>query len=171
MTQRWLVLLILFGAVLYVWHLHVETQTETALKGRAAPDFMVEDEKGNKARLSSLAGKVVLLHFWASWCPPCREEFPSLDRLQKDFAEKPFILLAVSMDEKKEDVIAFRKRVPFDFPVYFDPAGDLAGSYGVFVLPETFLIDKGGIVQTIAVGPQGWQKEKWVEKIEELVSR
>ena len=133
-----------------------ETQTEstTLVKaGDTAPDFTVELFDGSQVTLSSLRGKVVLLNFWATWCPPCRQE---LTRVQKEiidhFAGKPFVFLPVSRGEKREAVEAFREKTGYTFPMGLDSARTVYDRYATDYIPRNFLIDKQGKVILATVG-------------------
>ena len=131
-----------------------------ALINKKAPEFTVTDEKGKKVHLSDFKGQAIMLHFWASWCPPCRSEFPYLNALYKDIKSKDIVLLAVSLDEGgKDDVAKFKKNVSFDFPIYYNPSQDVADLYGTYGLPETFLINKEGTIVKKFIGPQNWGSE------------
>ncbi len=141
-----------------------------ALINKAAPDFTVTDEKGRKVRLSDLKGKTVMVHFWATWCPPCRMEFPYLSALHTKMKGKNFELLAISMDDDgKSAVSAFRKQVSFDFPIYFNHSQDIADQYGTYGLPETFLINKEGVIVKKFVGPQNWNSPLMQQQIDGLM--
>lgn len=175
MKNRVLFLSVLLALTIFYWfsiqdhsHPHNAVIGQPA-SGEPAPDFTVKDEQGREVRLSDLKGKVVLVHFWATWCPPCVSEFPLLNELYGKLKNSDFVLLAVSMDEKgKKAIDAFRKKISFDFPVYLNPDQTIADLYGSYGLPESFLIDKQGVIVRKIVGPQEWNKPSWEKKIREL---
>jgi len=128
-----------------------------ALKGNSAPDFTLKDLSGKDVKLSSLRGKVVVLNFWATWCPPCREEIPSMMRLNQAMAGKPFQMLAVSQDEGgKEAVEAYFQKSGANLPVLLDAGKAVGKRYGLTGVPETFVIDTKGVILEKVVGAMDW---------------
>ena len=118
-----------------------DTESTTLVKaGDKAPDFTVEMFDGTKTSLAELKGKVVLLNFWATWCPPCRQE---LTRVQKDiidrFAGRNFVFLPISRGEKREDVAAFREKTGYTFPMGLDPSQAIYDRYASNYIPRNFL--------------------------------
>lgn len=141
-----------------------------SVQNKPAPDITVKALNGSDVKLSDLKGKVVLLNFWATWCPPCREEIPSMMRLNKQMAGKPFQMLAVSIDEGgKADVESFFKSNKFSLPAYADQDRKAAAAYGVTGVPETYLIDTKGIVVKKVIGPLKWDDTEVVSFITELM--
>ncbi|MBI1921761.1 MAG: TlpA family protein disulfide reductase [Geobacter sp.] len=127
------------------------------VEGAMAPDLNVPDLSGKEVRLSDLRGKVVLLNFWASWCPPCREEMPSMEKLNKAMAGKPFQMLAVSIDEKgKNAVEAYSAKSGIKLPFYLDTEGKWSKLYGTTGVPETFIIAKNGVILKKIIGGLDW---------------
>ena len=150
-----------------------ETQTEstTLVKaGDTAPDFTVELFDGSQVTLSSLRGKVVLLNFWATWCPPCRQE---LTRVQEDiidrFAGKPFVFLPVSRGEKRETVASFREKTGYTFPMGLDSARTVYDRYASNYIPRNFLIDKEGKVVLATVGYDDGEFDDLIRTIEKTL--
>src|SRR5262249_21192180 len=108
-----------------------------------APDFAVPDLDGQAVRLSNYRGKVVLLNLWATWCPPCREEMPSMERLFRQLRDRGFVLLAVSQDEAgRAAVDPFVRDMGLTFPVLVDPQHQVGDRYQVWGYPESFIIDR-----------------------------
>jgi len=142
-----------------------------ASQTKAAADITVTALNGSRQKLSDLKGKVVMLNFWATWCPPCREEIPSLMNLNKMMEGKPFQMLAVSIDEGgKADVEKFFSRSGFSLPAYTDQDRKAAAIYGVTGVPETFLIDtKGNIVKKV-IGPLKWDDAEVVAYITKMMN-
>lgn len=102
---------------------------------------------GLKGVLPDTAGKVVLVDFWASWCGPCKRSFPAMDALYRQFKDRGFVLLAISVDEKEKDMEQFLKDHPVSFPILHDARQKLAESAGIEAMPTSFLLDgKGKIV-------------------------
>jgi len=168
MRNRLFLILIIFGTVLYGFYLQKGYEERHRLVGKMAPDFSVKNESGKTISLSDLKGRVVLVHFWATWCVPCLYEIPSLNDLQKSLDHTKFALVAISMDEKREDVVSFRKKVQFDFPVFFDSTLDVVDAYGTFRLPESFLVNKEGLIVKKWIGPQEWESPGYAKLIQEL---
>jgi thiol-disulfide isomerase/thioredoxin len=138
-------------------------------EGASAPDFNLESISGNKVRMSEMRGKVVLLNFWASWCSPCREEIPSLISLNAALTGKNFQLLAVAIDEGGRDaVMQFFSRTRVSLPTLFDPGGLAGRRYGIRGVPETFVIDKHGIIRKKVVGPIDWTDPEMIGYINKL---
>jgi thiol-disulfide isomerase/thioredoxin len=128
-----------------------------ALGGNAAPDFTLKDLSGKEVKLSSLRGKVVLLNFWATWCPPCREEIPSMMRLNKAMEGKQFQMLAVSEDAGgKEAVAGYFKDSGASLPALLDIDQAVGQRYGLTGVPETFVIGKNGAILKKVVGAMDW---------------
>ena len=121
----------------------------------AAADFAAPSLTPQPLRLSDFKGKVVFLNFWATWCPPCKEEMPSMERLHRRYKERGFTILAVSIDTGgSAPVAAFVKKFGLTFPIGLDPEFVVAKQYAIRGLPSTFLIDKTGNIAAAAVGPR-----------------
>lgn len=138
---------------------------------RLAPDFAVPDLQGQATRLSAYRGKVVLLNLWTTWCPPCREEMPSMERLWRQLRDRGFVLLAVSQDEGGRALVApFVEQLALTFPVLVDPEHQVGDRYGVWGYPESFLIDREGRIVERVIGPRDWMAPAQVEAIERLLA-
>ena len=139
-------------------------------EGAEAPDFTVEMIDGSKVALSELRGKFVLLNFWATWCPPCRQE---LTRVQTDiidrFAGKEFVFLPVSRGEKREAVEAFREKTGYAFPMGLDPARTVYDRYASNYIPRNFVIDRKGKVVLATVGYDEHEFEELIRTIEKTL--
>ncbi len=132
-------------------------EEKPALPGNSAPDFTLRNLAGQEVKLADLRGKVVLVNFWATWCPPCREEIPSMDRLNRAMAGKPFQMLAISIDEGgKEAVEAFFRKAGVTLPTLLDPGQKTGKRYGITGVPETFIVDKNGVILKKVVGALDW---------------
>jgi len=129
--------------------------TLTAIsKSVPAPDFTLEDMDGKKFSLKDYRGKVVLLNFWATWCPPCRREMPSMERLYEKFKGKNFVVLALNQMEDVDQVFTYtgELQVTPAFPILFDKDSNVSRAYSVLGLPTTYLIDKEGNIRFRAIG-------------------
>jgi peroxiredoxin len=123
---------------------------------KQASDFTVSLLGGETLKLAGQRGKPVLVNFWATWCAPCREEMPAMERLYLKHRERGFVLLAVSVDSDAALVKPFLERYKLTFPVALDARMDLANAYGVRALPASFLIDRNGYLTALALGPRAW---------------
>lgn len=146
-------------------------QISKAVEGAAAPDFTVKDLNGKDVKLSTLKGTVVLVNFWATWCPPCKEEIPSMIKLNKAMTGKSFRMLAISLDEGgKGDVDKFFKGNN-DLPTCLDPDGKVSQLYGTTGVPETFIVDKQGVIQKKIVGGMDWSAPDVISYLDELTKK
>lgn len=136
-----------------------------------APEISVVSlADGSATKLSALKGKVVLLNFWATWCPPCREEMPSMVKLNNAMNGKPFQMVAVSIDEGgKQDVESYLKESGHKLPVYLDPDGNASKQYGITGVPETFVIDKQGVIVKKVIGGLAWDSPEVASFLEGLM--
>ncbi len=137
--------------------------------GDAAPDFQLEDMQGKKVSLSALRGKVILVNFWATWCPPCRAEMPSMDKLNAAMADEDFVMLAINVEANGRAAVAeFLKKAPHKFPVLIDEQGIVQELYGVYKFPESFVIRKDGIIDDKVIGAIDWAHPEKVAYFMEL---
>jgi peroxiredoxin len=129
------------------------------LVGKKAPDFVLKDMNERPVSLSSLKGSVVLINFWATWCPPCRGEMPSLNKLYKEYGNKGLVVVAVSTDRSASSVRDFLGKHPVDFSVLMDSDSKVSRQFKVFSLPTTFLLDKNGTVLQRYLGEEEWDSD------------
>jgi len=123
---------------------------------KVVEDFTVKTPGGGKFRLSEHRGQVVFINFWATWCPPCRQEMPALERLFQRTRKDGLVMLAVSVDADSKVVMPFLTEHRFTFAVGLDPQMRLADAYGVRALPASFIIDREGRLAALALGPRQW---------------
>jgi peroxiredoxin len=114
--------------------------------GKPAPDFVVQDAE-RKVTLSQFKGQVVVLNFWASWCPPCIAETPSLVRMQQKLKDKGVVVVAISADEDEGAYHRFINKYAMDFVTVRDPSTKIQRMYGTIQLPETYIIDRDGVLR------------------------
>jgi thiol-disulfide isomerase/thioredoxin len=133
-------------------------------------DFSLPDLTDKPHSLPDYRGKVVLVNFWASWCPPCIYEMPELTRLKTHLADKPFEILAINVGEKKYKVRKFTKVINFDLPVLLDTANETFNDWGVKTLPTSFLVDASGQIRYQVRGNPGWENETTLSLIETLIN-
>jgi cytochrome c biogenesis protein CcmG/thiol:disulfide interchange protein DsbE len=132
--------------------------------GTAAIDFNCQDLKGQTWSLDKVRGKVVLLRFWADWCPYCRYEMPVIDKYYRKLNKEGFLVLAVNVKQSPEVALAFTAQLDITFPVPLDPDGKMAKRYGVYAIPTNFLIDRQGVIREILIG-EVFKEEKFLENL------
>jgi peroxiredoxin len=125
-------------------------------RSRAAEDFTLPALGGGTFRLSEQRGKIVLVNFWATWCPPCLEEMPAMERLWRKYKDAGFVLVAVSVDTDPQKVTPFVREHTLTFPIAFDTTMAVAEKYGVRALPSSFILGRGGELAALALGPRHW---------------
>ena len=119
--------------------------------------------------LAALRGKVVYVDFWASWCAPCRKSFPWMNGLQKRHAAEGLQIVAINLDEKREDAAAFLAQVPATFTIVYDPAGATAKAYRIKGMPSSFLIDREGKVISMHTGFNNGSREQLERAVEQAL--
>ena len=138
--------------------------------GFKVPNFTFPDINGKEVSLSSQRGKVVLVNVWATWCPPCRREMPSMQRLYEKFKGKNFEILAVSIDsEGREAVEPFMRKMNLTFPALLDSGETIRSLYGITGVPESFIIDQQGILVEKIIGPINWATPEVFQFIQDLI--
>lgn len=161
MKTLWVLLIIAGIAVIAMSVFHFSSRLS---KGDVAPDFTLETLDGAKVSLSEFKGKKVLIHFWASWCGVCAQEFPSLKRFARSVDPDDLVILAISLDAKKTDVQKiFNGNVP-PFRVLLDSQGEAADLYSSYSVPESFLVDPTGVVMWRKDGPIDWDEDSYLKK-------
>lgn len=120
--------------------------------GTQAPDFSLQDLNGHTWSLADCRGRVVLVRFWADWCPYCRFEMPVIDKYYRRLSSQGFLVLAVNVKQSAQVAEVFAVQMNMSMPVLLDSRGDLAGQYGVHAIPTNFLIDRQGIIREILIG-------------------
>ena len=133
------------------------TTTRPIQLGLEAPNFTFPDLNGQRVTLFDHRGKVVLVNIWATWCPPCRQEMPSMQRLYEKFRGKNLEILAISIDSNgREAADPFMRKIDLTFPVLLDPKETIKPLYGITGVPESFIVDKEGILVKKIIGPIDW---------------
>jgi peroxiredoxin len=125
-------------------------------RSKLADDFAVALVRGETFRLREQRGKPVMINFWATWCAPCREEMPAMERLHRRYKEQGFVMLAVSVDSDPALVTPFLERLKLTFPVAIDAKMELANTYRVRALPSSFIVDRERYLAAVALGPRAW---------------
>ncbi len=147
-----------------------QTMTPVA-KRPAAKDYALEDMDGKTQRLSEQRGKVVLVNFWATWCPPCRKELPSMQRLWEKLKDEPFALHAIDTGETAEEILPFifSTGTELTFPILLDRESKTPRQWPVIAIPTTFVVDKQGRIAYRSVGGREWDDPKLIEELRRLM--
>jgi peroxiredoxin len=137
--------------------------------GDKAPDFRIVTDAGREVSRSSFGGKLLVLNFWATWCPPCIQEMPSLDEFQRRLASDGVVVLGVSVDRSEKAYRVFLNRAKVSFLTARDPEAAISGEYGTFKYPETYVIGANGRILQKHIGPRTWTDEKILSDIRSLL--
>lgn len=162
--RRLLPIAILLGVVLSVG---CDRGSRPRRVGETAPDFTVQDSD-RRVTLSQFRGQVVLLNFWATWCPPCDEELPSLINLQEHARAKGVVVLGISIDVDGDAYHRFLKERDVNFVTVRDPEQKISAIYGTHGWPETYIIDRQGVLRRKVVGPIDWTAPEIAEFLNKL---
>ncbi len=165
---------IIAGVVIFVLIILAKGGPKTAKiiqEGDQAPSFSLAGANGGQVSLSDYRGKVVMVHFWATWCPPCVEEMPLLEKLYKALSGPDFQLLTVNVDEGGADVVTgFMAKNGLTLPVLLDPRKSISKLYGTFKFPETYIIDRNGMVKYKVIGARDWTQPATVKALQDLIT-
>jgi thiol-disulfide isomerase/thioredoxin len=136
----------------------------------AARNFSVPTLDGANQTLSALKGKVVFLNFWATWCGPCRVEMPSMEILYQRFKDSDFVMLAVDIQENREEVSAFMRNMGLSFPVGLDLNGKASSLYNISAVPTSYIIDRDGYIVAAVRGSINWNRPEVFSAFEKLIA-
>jgi peroxiredoxin len=137
--------------------------------GDKAPEFSVRTETGRSITETDFGGKLLVLNFWATWCPPCIEEIPSLDQFAREFAPQGVVVLGVSIDKNESAYRRFLQQRKLNFQVARDEKADIPTQYGTFKWPETYVIDRSGTVVLKHIGPRNWMNPDIIREVKSLL--
>lgn len=177
--QRWVAtsLVILVIGVLWTFTSRVPTAAATGgapppspREGFSAPDFTLDLLEGGQVTLSDLRGKVVLVNFWATWCPPCRAEMPAIEKIYQSFKPLGLEVLAINVTNQDSETAAnvFARDLDLNFPIPLDRNGETAARYALRGLPSSYFIDREGVIRSVVVG--GPMNEALIQsKVEEIL--
>lgn len=141
-------------------------------KGESAPNFTLPDLDAKMVSMADYKGKVILLNIWATWCPPCVEEMPSMEKLHQELKDEDFEILAVSIDTSgAKTVLPFMKKHKLSFPALTDTKGAITSLYQTTGVPESFIIDKDGIIVEKVIGPRDWVAPGAIRYFRNLIQR
>lgn len=135
-----------------------------------APSFELPSLEGRKIKLADFRGKIIFINFWATWCIPCKTEMASMEKLYQRFKGTDFKMLAISVDKDISAIKPYLEKYNLTFPVLLDPENLVKKKYKTVGLPETYLVDKRGLILHKAIGPRDWFTKTIIEVFEQLVS-
>jgi peroxiredoxin len=147
----------------------ISTSAAAVTLAAVAPDFALRSSSGTNMRLSDQRGQVVMVNFWATWCGPCREELPLLNRLYEKYQAAGFTLLGVNVDSSTKEALGMAKRLGVQFPVLFDDRKEASRLYGLESMPWTALIDRNGKVRYVHAGYKPGYEKTYEAQVRELL--
>jgi cytochrome c biogenesis protein CcmG/thiol:disulfide interchange protein DsbE len=158
---------ILLAAVVFV--IIGSFRERVTIVGDTAPDFSIVTDTGHTVTRSNFGGKLLVLNFWATWCPPCVQEMPSLDSFQKQFASSGVVVLGISVDKSEKAYRDFLRRANVAFQTARDPSAKISSDYGTFKYPETYIINTSGKVVQKIIGPTNWTDADTIRYVKSLI--
>ncbi|HEY2844412.1 MAG TPA: TlpA disulfide reductase family protein [Bryobacteraceae bacterium] len=168
-TDRILIGLVVALGVTLAWVVSGTLDDGIVRIGDPAPDFKVVTDNGRTLTRANFGGKLLVLHFWATWCGGCVEEIPSLEVFQREYGPQGVVVLGVSVDANPKLYQRFMEQFKVSYATSRDPSWDIAASYGTFQLPESYIIDSSGKVVQKVIAAQNWQNPDFVQSIKKLL--
>lgn len=169
-TERALQALIVVCLGLLAWVVFDSFREKVVVAGDSAPSFAIRTDDGRTISPTNFGGKLLVLHFWATWCPPCVTEFPSLNAFQKQFAGDGVVVLGVSVDQNAKAYRDFLKRMHTSFSTARDPDARISSDYGTFQYPETYIINRDGKVVEKIISNTDWSDPERINVIRALLA-
>lgn len=151
------------------WVVGTNLQERVVDVGDKAPNFKITTDTGKSITRAEFGGKLLVLNFWATWCPPCVDEFPSLSAMAQEMKSKNIVVLGVSVDKNQQSYRQFLQRMSPGFETTMDAEASISADYGTFKYPETYVIDSEGKVRMKFVGPRDWSDPQIKQQIESLL--
>jgi cytochrome c biogenesis protein CcmG, thiol:disulfide interchange protein DsbE len=161
-------LVVALGAAL-VWVVSGTLPDGITRVGDKAPDFKLVTDDGRTLTRSDFGGKLLVLHFWATWCSGCVEEIPSLEAFNQQYAPQGVVVVGVSMDKNADTYRRFLHDFNVSFPTARDASWDISTSYGTFQLPETYIIDRSGKVVQKVIAAQNWSDPEFLQSLKKML--
>lgn len=160
-------IVLLAGAL--IWVVSGTLEQRVVEVGDTAPEFNVTTDHGKTITRENFGGKLLVVNFWASWCPPCIEETPSLDAFARAYAPEGVVVLGVSTDRNENLYRKFIERYNLGFETVRDPDSNIPASFGTFQLPETYIIDRSGKVVEKVISNQNWMDPEFLARVKKLL--
>jgi len=166
-----LLFIIVIGIMVAVFTIKPVQSPKTALVGSITHDFELLDPSGNKISLSDMKGSVVFINFWATWCASCIEEMPSIEHMFRNLSDKSsFKVVTILYKDDFSRALGFMKQNGYTFPVYLNPDESAAKIFGITGIPETFIVDKQGLLRNKVIGPAEWDSPRTLEIVQTLIN-
>jgi thiol-disulfide isomerase/thioredoxin len=146
------------------------TDVGAVSRGLVAPAFELPDLTGRKVRLADYKDHIVLINYWATWCQPCLDEMPSLEKLYQQFRSRRLVVLAINVNETREDLSSYIQQAGLTFPILLE-GQETAARYGTEKLPESYLLNERGVVIQKVIGARDWLDPEVVRYFDELLPR
>lgn len=156
-------------AIALVWVVSGVLEPKIVKAGDMAPDFRIVTDSGRTVTRADFGGKLLVLNFWASWCPPCVEETPSLNAFQQQMKPDGVVVLAVSIDANEKLYHEFIQRYKVGFSTARDPEANISASYGTFQIPESYIIDQTGHVREKIISNTNWMDPEFLAHVKSLL--
>jgi peroxiredoxin len=156
-------------AVLLIFAIYTPLHETLVQVGDNAPDFSIKTDDGRVLTRADFGGKVLILNFWATWCPPCREELPSLDALQRTLGPKGLVVLGISVDTDEKVYRDFLARNQLAITTARDPEQKINHAYGTVKFPESYIIDRNGKVVEKIISGTPWMAERMIKSVESML--
>lgn len=173
MKQKTLIIIIVIFLAVFIGFFAITHNDipEKAALGNPVPDIELIDANRNTLKLSDLKGSVIFVNFWSTWCTSCVDEIPSIEILFDKFSQNnKFRMVTIIFKDNETNVFNFMKQNAYSFPVYFNPDDSAARKFGITGVPETFIIDKKGILRNKIIGPQQWDSPSILNAMEALIN-
>ena len=165
-----LLFIIVIGIMVAVFTIKSVRSPKTEV-GSITHDFELLDPNQNRISLSDMKGSVVFINFWATWCTSCIEELPSIERLFRSLSESSsFKVVTILYKDDLNRALSFMKENGYTFPVYLNPDESAAKIFGITGIPETFIIDKHGLLRNKVIGPAEWDSPRTLENLQTLIN-
>jgi cytochrome c biogenesis protein CcmG, thiol:disulfide interchange protein DsbE len=166
-----IILLLILLSLMTIVFLSVRAHTPKITDiGGTVQDFDLVDPNNNRTKLSDMKGSVVFLNFWATWCASCVEELPNVEKLFRAFAgNSSFRMVTILYKDNPQQALNFMKQTGYTFPIYLNPDESASKYFGLTGVPETFIIDKKGVLRTKVLGPAEWDSPQSVALLQSLM--
>jgi peroxiredoxin len=152
-----------------VWVVYPTLEVRIVNAGDTAPNFSIVTESGRTVTRSDFGGKLLVLNFWASWCPPCITELPSLNEFAQEYKDQGVVVIGISNDKNENLYKRFLTQRHVAFDTARDPEADISASYGTFQIPETYLIDRNGKVLEKVISNQDWMDPQFLARVKSML--
>lgn len=164
MTKKLFILFLIFSS----YNIHAEQLITPLTDKKPAINFKLIDMDGKLHQLSDYKGQPVIVNFWATWCPPCREELPSMNRAWKKIKSEGIAMIAINVGEDEDTIFTFTGDYPIDFTILLDETGEVINQWPIKALPTTFVIDTNGRMVYRAIGGREWDSEELLNVVRAL---